>query len=94
MKYQLMKKIYDMDNKVCTFKCEKLSIFIAFVLPPMEKGTDFLVFQSDLKKKKKKQKKKKKTMYHLRILDLKTSLTFQLEKHWRHLCHATPIEKD
>ena len=43
MKYQFLKKNH-MVKKVCTFKCEKLSIFIAFLLPPMETGTNFLVF--------------------------------------------------
>ena len=42
------KKIYDVVYKECSFKFEKLSIFIAFQLPSMETGTNFLVFQSDL----------------------------------------------
>ena len=48
MKYQFLNKVYDVVNKECTFKFEKLSIFIAFPLPSMETGTNFLVFQSDL----------------------------------------------
>ena len=45
----VFEKIYDVVNKVCTFAFEKLSIFIAFPLPSMETGNNFLVFfQSDL----------------------------------------------
>ena len=46
-KYQFLKKIYDGVNKVCMFKFEKLSIFIAFPLPSREMGTNSLIFQSD-----------------------------------------------
>ena len=36
IKYQFLKKIYDVINKVYTFKFENLTIFIAFPLPSME----------------------------------------------------------
>ena len=52
MKYQFLKKIYDVVNKVYAFKFENLSIFIAFPLPSMETGTKFDVFQSDLATKR------------------------------------------
>ena len=45
--YQFLKKIYDVVNKVCTFKFENLTIFIAFPLSSMETGTKLYVFQSD-----------------------------------------------
>ena len=48
IKYQFLKKIYDVINKVFTFKFENLTIFIALPLPSMETGTKFHVFQSDL----------------------------------------------
>ena len=44
MKYQFLKKIYDVVYKV--------RIFIAFPLPSMETGTNFPVFQSDLAAKR------------------------------------------
>ena len=44
---QCLKKIYDVINKVYSFKFENLTIFIAFPLPSMETGTKFHVFQSD-----------------------------------------------
>ena len=46
------KKIYDVINKVYTFKFENLTIFIAFPLPSMETGTKIHVFQSDLAPKR------------------------------------------
>ena len=46
------KKIYDVVNKLCTFKFENLTIFIAFPSPSMETGTKFYVFQSDLAPKR------------------------------------------
>ena len=52
MKYQFLKKIYDVVNKVCTFKFENLTIFIALPLPSMETGTKFHVFQSHLAPKR------------------------------------------
>ena len=52
IKYQFLKKIYDVINKVYTFKFENLTIFIAFPLPSMETGTKFHVFQSDLAPKR------------------------------------------
>ena len=48
IKYQFLKKIYDVINKVYTFKFENLTIFIAFPLPSVETGTKFHAFQSDL----------------------------------------------
>ena len=52
IKYQFLKKIYDVINKVYTFKFENLTICIAFPLPSMEMGTKFHVFQSDLAPKR------------------------------------------
>ena len=52
IKYQFLKKIYDVINKVYTFKFENLTIFIAFPLPSMETGTKFDVLQSDLAPKR------------------------------------------
>ena len=48
IKYQFLKKIYDVINKVFTVKFENLNIFIAFPLPSMETGTKLHVIQSDL----------------------------------------------
>ena len=44
MKYQFLKKIYDVINQVCTFKFEILTIFVAFPLPSMVTGTKLHVF--------------------------------------------------
>ena len=52
IKYQFLKKIYDVINKAYTYKFENLTIFIAFPLPSMETGTKFHVFQSDLAPKR------------------------------------------
>ena len=52
MKYQFLKKIYDVINKVCMLKFEILTIFNAFLLSSMETGTKFHVFQSDLMPKR------------------------------------------
>ena len=52
IKYQFLKKIYDVINKVYTFTFENLTIFIAFPLPSMETGTKFHGFQSDLAPKR------------------------------------------
>ena len=52
IKYQLLKKIYDVINKVYTFKFENLTIFIAFPLPTLETGTKFHIFQFDLAPKR------------------------------------------
>ena len=41
-------QIYDVVNKVCTFKLVKLRSFIAFPLPSVETETNFLVLQPDL----------------------------------------------
>ena len=43
----VFEKIYDVINKVYSFKFENLTIFIAFPLPSIETGTKFHVFQSD-----------------------------------------------
>ena len=48
IKYQFLKKSYDVINKLYTFKFENLTIFVAFPLPSMETGTKFHVFQSNL----------------------------------------------
>ena len=48
IKYQFLKKIYDVISKVYTFKFENLTIFISLPLPSIETGTKFHVFQSDL----------------------------------------------
>ena len=48
IKYQFLKRIYDVINKVYTVKFENLTIFIAFPLPSMETGTKLHVFRSDL----------------------------------------------
>ena len=52
IKYQFLKKIYDVINKVCKFKFENLTIFIAFTLASVETGTKFHVFESDLAPKR------------------------------------------
>ena len=52
IKYQFLKQIYDVINKVYTFKFENLAIFIAFPLPSMDTGTKVHVFQSDLAPKR------------------------------------------
>ena len=52
MKYQFLKNIYDVINKVYTFKFENLTIFIAFPLPSVETGTKVHIFQSDLAPKR------------------------------------------
>ena len=44
MKYQFLKKIYDVINKVCPFKFEILPIFKTFPLPSMTTGTTFTFF--------------------------------------------------
>ena len=36
IKYQFLKKIFDVINKMYTFEFENLTIFIAFPLPSME----------------------------------------------------------
>ena len=40
IKYQFLKKIYDVINKVYMFKFENLTIFTAFPLPSMETGVN------------------------------------------------------
>ena len=52
IKYQFLKKIYDLINKVYTLIVENLTIFIAYPLPSMETGTKFYVFQSNLAAKR------------------------------------------
>ena len=44
----VFEKIYYVINKMCTFKFENLTIFIAFPSPSVETETIFHGFQSDL----------------------------------------------
>ena len=52
IKYQFLKKIHDVVNKVYAFKFGNLRIFIAFPSPSMETETKFSFFQSDLAAKR------------------------------------------
>ena len=52
MKYQFLNKIYDVIDKVCTFKFEKNEYFYRISIASMETGTNFLFFQSDVAAKR------------------------------------------